>query len=111
MDGRRKEKVTRKTAQNAELPLTRSYSQNMVREIPTAEAKANFSAVLRMVERGDTIYITRHGRRIAVLQNVPEDTVESRRAAALERMEKRRLQLPRQVPFEEMMSWIREGRK
>ena len=89
----------------------RTYSQIMVREIPTAEAKANFSAVLRMVERGNTIYITRHGRRIAVLQNVPEDTVQARRAAALERMEKRRLQLPRQVSFEEMMSWIREGRK
>jgi prevent-host-death family protein len=111
VDGLGTEKVVRKTAQNVDANMVRSYSQNMVREIPTAEAKANFSAVLRMVERGDTIYITRHGRRIAVLQNVPEDTVQSRRAAALERMEKRRLQLPRQVSFEDMMSWIREGRK
>ena len=72
----------------------------MVREIPTAEAKAHFSAVLRMVERGDTVYITRHGRRIAVLQNVPEDTVEARRAAALERFDALRAKLPRQVSFE-----------
>ena len=83
----------------------------MVREIPTAEAKAHFSAVLRIVERGDTVYITRHGRRIAVLQNVPEDTVEARRAAALERFDALRAKLPRQVSFEEMKSWIADGRK
>lgn len=91
--------------------LTRSYSQNMVREVPTTEAKANFSAVLRMVQRGDTVYVTKHGRRIAVIQNVPEDTVQARREAALARMDRLRGELPRQVPFEEMMSWIREGRK
>ena len=91
--------------------LTRSYSQNMVREVPTTEAKANFSAVLRMVQRGDTVYVTKHGRRIAVIQNVPEDTVQARREAALARMDTLRSELPRQVPFEEMMSWIREGRK
>ena len=82
----------------------------MVREVPTTEAKANFSAVLRMVQRGDTVYITKHGRRIAVMQHVPEDTVESRRAAALQRMDERRRRLPREVSFDEMMSWIREGR-
>ena len=91
--------------------LTRSYSQNMVREVPTTEAKANFSAVLRMVQRGDTVYVTKHGRRIAVIQNVPEDTVQARREAALARMEERRRQLPRQASYDEMMSWIREGRK
>lgn len=91
--------------------LTRSYSQNMVREVPTTEAKANFSAVLRMVQRGDTVYVTKHGRRIAVIQNVPEDTVQARREAALARMDRLRSELPRQVPFEEMMSWIRDGRK
>ena len=91
--------------------LTRSYSQNMVREVPTTEAKANFSAVLRMVQRGDTVYVTKHGRRIAVIQNVPEDTVQARREAALARMDTLRSELPRRVPFEEVMSWIREGRK
>jgi prevent-host-death family protein len=111
MDAGGGEKVVRKTAHIANATMTRTYSQNMVREIPTAEAKANFSAVLRMVERGDTIYITRHGRRIAVLQNVPEDTVESRRAAALERLDALRATQPRAVPFDEMMSWIKEGRK
>ena len=83
----------------------------MVREVPTTEAKANFSAVLRMVQRGDTVYVTKHGRRIAVIQNVPEDTMQARREAALARMDGLRSELPRQVPFEEMMSWIREGRK
>ena len=94
-----------------DMEMVRTYRQIMVREIPTAEAKANFSAVLRMVQRGDTVYITRHGRRIAVLQNVPEDTVQARRAAALERFDALRAQLPRQVSFEEMKSWIDEGRK
>ena len=83
----------------------------MVREVPTTEAKANFSAVLRMVQRGDTVYVTKHGRRIAVIQNVPEDTVQARREAALARMEERRRQLPRQASYEEMMAWISEGRK
>lgn len=83
----------------------------MVREVPTTEAKANFSAVLRMVQRGDTVYVTKHGRRIAVIQNVPEDTVQARREAALARMEERRRQLPRQASHDEMMFWIREGRK
>jgi prevent-host-death family protein len=91
--------------------LIRIYSQNMVREVPTTEAKANFSAVLRMVQRGDTVYVTKHGRRIAVIQNVPEDSVQARREAALARMEERRRQLPRQASYDEMMSWIREGRK
>ncbi len=83
----------------------------MVREVPTTEAKANFSAVLRMVQRGDTVYVTKHGRRVAVIQNVPEDTVQARRAAALARMDTLRSELPRSVPFEEMMAWIQEGRK
>ena len=96
---------------NVTIVLTRSYSQSMVREVPTTEAKANFSAVLRMVQCGDTVYVTKHGRRIAVIQNVPEDTVQARREAALTRMEERRRRLPRQASHDEMMSWIREGRK
>ena len=83
----------------------------MVREVPTTEAKANFSAVLRMVQRGDTVYITKHGRRIAVMQNVPEDTVESRRAAALDRLDTLRGRQPRAVSFEEMRGWIKDGQR
>jgi prevent-host-death family protein len=83
----------------------------MVREVPTTEAKANFSAVLRMVQRGDTVYITKHGRRIAVLQNVPEDTVQSRRAAALDRLDTLRARQPRAVSFEEMRGWIKDGQR
>ena len=41
-----------------------------LREIPASEAKARLSEVLDAVERGETIAITRHGRRIARI--VPE---------------------------------------
>ena len=81
-----------------------------MREAPTTEAKARFSAILRTMQRGDTVCNTKHWRRIAVLQNVPEDTVQSQRAAALQRMDERRRRLPREASLGEMRSWIREGR-
>jgi prevent-host-death family protein len=47
-----------------------------MREVPTSEAKANFSRLLDEIERGETIAITRYGRRIARL--VPEQQYQQK---------------------------------
>ena len=83
------------------------------REIPASEAKAHFSELLDAVERGETIAITRHGRRIACI--VPEadrrrqeieDAIEDMKQLAKERREKFG-----PVSVEEIISSIHEGHK
>ncbi len=51
-----------------------------MREVQSTEAKAHLAQLLSDVERGETIVITRHGRRIARLTPEPEDGGERRRA-------------------------------
>ena len=60
-----------------------------MREVKASEAKSRFSELLRMVEHGETIAITRHGKLIAHL--VPAVTHErTGRQAAVERFRQRR---------------------
>jgi prevent-host-death family protein len=40
----------------------------MIKEVGAFEAKTHFSKLLRLVEEGQTVYITRHGKRVAELQ-------------------------------------------
>lgn len=42
-----------------------------MREMTASEASRNFSAVLDAAERGETIVVTRAGRRVAVLAPAP----------------------------------------
>lgn len=53
-----------------------------MREVQSTEAKAHLAQLLSDVERGETIVITRHGRRIARLTPEPDETAEQRRAIA-----------------------------
>ena len=39
----------------------------MIKEVGTFEAKTHLSKLLDLVEEGQTIYITRHGKRVAEL--------------------------------------------
>lgn len=55
-----------------------------MREIGAAEAKVRLSELLRDVEQGETISITRHGKPIARLIPAPEGD-RARRAEAVER--------------------------
>jgi prevent-host-death family protein len=58
--------------------------------ITATEANRSFSRLLRVVQRGEKVDITSHGRKVAVLS--PSETEEARRArqlAALEKLEKR----------------------
>jgi prevent-host-death family protein len=56
-------------------------------EIGAYDAKTHFAALLKRVERGERITITRHGRAVALLTpppGAPERTVDEAIAAILE---------------------------
>ena len=53
-----------------------------MKSIRATEAKAKFSELLRAVERGEVVQITRHGKTIARI--VPEIDEQERRRAAVQ---------------------------
>ena len=79
--------------------------------IQASEAKTHFLRILDQVERGESIVITRHGKRIARIQ--PENDREfdgARAKRAFERIRELRAQtLPMTV--EEILSARDEGRR
>lgn len=63
-------------------------------EIGAYEAKTHFAALLKRVERGESITITKHGHPVAVLApppGAPERTVEDAIAGILELRKDRQL--------------------
>ena len=84
-----------------------------MREVPASEAKTHLSALLDAVERGETVAITRHGRRIARI--VPDE--EDRRARVtraisdMKRLAKERREKFGDVTIEEILAWRHEGHK
>ena len=82
-----------------------------MREIKATEAKARLAELLRAVEYGETVAITRHGRAIAHL--VPAtDLDRDRQKLAVERFRARRRQWRRiEMTTEEILASIREGRR
>jgi prevent-host-death family protein len=80
-----------------------------MRQIQASEAKARFLQLLKDVERGDSVTITRHGRRIARL--IPE---QDRRQAEIDQaIEELRVLGRRNGPMtaKEILSARDEGRK
>ena len=60
-----------------------------MREVKASEAKSRFSELLRMVERGETIAITRHGKVIAhLVPTLAQD--RAKRVEAVEQFRRRR---------------------
>jgi prevent-host-death family protein len=80
-----------------------------MREIQSTEAKTNFNRLLTEVERGETVVITRHGKRIARLTPEPMRRDEEL-ARLIERIEAFRKKMPR-ITMEEIQSARREGQK
>ena len=82
-----------------------------MREVPTTEAKSRFAELLRAVEYGETIAITRHGKTVAHL--IP--ALDQERAARKEAVEHfrawRRQRRRTGITTEEILEWIREGRR
>ena len=82
-----------------------------MREVPTTEAKSRFAALVRAVEYGETIAITRHGKTVAHLTPALDQERASQKAAA-ERLRAWRRQRRRTgITTEEILEWIREGRR
>jgi len=84
-----------------------------LREIAASEAKTHLSRLLDDVEHGETIAITRHGRRIARL--VPDEEGRRERVARaidnMKRLAKERREKFGPVTIEEILAWRHEGHK
>ncbi len=80
-------------------------------QITATEAKAHLADLLRTVESGETIAITRHGKTIAHL--VPANSLErNARQTALERFEKRRERWKRvKASRAEILAWRHEDHR
>ena len=84
-----------------------------MREVPASEAKTHFARLLDAAQRGETIAITRHGRRIARL--IPDEDGRQARIqralANIERLAKERREKFGPVTVEEILAWRHEGHK
>jgi len=85
----------------------------MPREVQASEAKTHLPQLLDEVERGATIVITRHGRRIARL--VPEAARRQQEIdQALDNIKKSGRQIREETggaTIEEILAWRHEGHK
>lgn len=85
-------------------------SYKPMKTIQATDLKANLSAVLGDVERGETIDITRHGKAVARLVPVNDEYADRRRA--IEALREWRKTLPRTgITVEDILSARDEGRK
>jgi prevent-host-death family protein len=82
-----------------------------MREIRAAEAERNFGSLLKQVEDGETIEVSRDGRTIARITPVAApryDSAEGKRTMAeLAKIRER----SKPVTVEEVLAWRNEGRK
>ena len=82
-----------------------------MREVRATAAKAHLAELLRAVEHGETVAITRHGKAIAHLTPARDQDGESR-WSAVERFRARRRQWRRvDMTTEEIVASIHEGRR
>ncbi|MCY4392809.1 MAG: type II toxin-antitoxin system prevent-host-death family antitoxin [Chloroflexi bacterium] len=82
-----------------------------MREVQSTDAKARFAEILRNVEQGETIAITRHGKTVAHL--VPaRDQEQAERDAAVDRfLELRASWRPTGMTREEILAARHEGHR
>jgi prevent-host-death family protein len=73
------------------------------------EAKTHLPRLIRAVEQGETVIITRHGRPVAKLAPVGDQRRENV-AEVMKRMEALRRRLPK-VSLDEILAWRHEGHK
>jgi prevent-host-death family protein len=76
--------------------------------VGASEARTRLANLIRAVERGDTVIITRHGKPVAQL--VPTKDERARVAEAMESIRRLRRQLPK-VSVDEIIASIHEGHK
>ena len=73
------------------------------------EAKTHLPRLIRAVERGDTVIITRHGKPVAQLGPI-QDRKREEIVAAIERIRRARPQRA-SVSLDEILAWRHEGHK
>jgi prevent-host-death family protein len=77
----------------------------MDRSITASDANRNFSEVLRQVEHGEAIAVTRHGKTVAHI--LPADNETKNRAARAQRL-KAYLERAAQRPVIDIGPWTRD---
>lgn len=82
-----------------------------MRSIPASEAKARFSELLSDVERGETIAITRHGKRIAEISPGREIDREQVLTAIEELRQLRQARPKTGISLAEILEWRHEGHR
>ena len=82
-----------------------------MRVIQATEAKTRLAELLRAVEHGEAITITRHGKPVAQL--VPADSQDrASRKEAVERFRRRRAGWRRvEISADEILAWRHEGHR
>lgn len=82
-----------------------------MREVAATEAKARLAELLRAVELGETVAITRRGRTVAHI-SPPHDDRQRTEQAAAEKFRAWRARRPRAgITTEDILDLIREGRR
>ena len=82
-----------------------------MREVQATVVKARLAELLRDVERGESITITRNGRKVAALVPIEDDERKRRRQAMDRFMEMRSKWKPAGISVEEFMDWRHEGHR
>ena len=82
-----------------------------MREVQATVAKARLAELLRDVERGESITITRNGKKVAALVPVEDEEREQRRQAVERFKEMRSRWKPTDISVDEFMSWRHEGHR
>ena len=82
-----------------------------MREIQATEAKARLAELLRAVEYGETVAITRHGRTIAHLIPAQDRERAHRKEAVMRFRNRRRQWRPIEMSTDEILAVRREGQR
>ena len=82
-----------------------------MREVQTTVAKARLAELLRDVERGESITITRNGKKVAALVPIEDEEREQRRQAVERFKEARSKWKPIDISVDEFMAWRHEGHR
>ena len=80
-------------------------SQNLMQTVPIHQAKSQLSELIRAVENGEEVVLTRHGKRVIRLIKEPESeqpSIEARRQAISQELEALRTKVGRGEPFQEL---------
>lgn len=84
----------------------------MATKVGLFEAKTHLSKILDRVEAGEEIVITRHGKPVAKIIKLDEGEARQQRLAEIfERMKELRKKTAGRATTEEIVEWIREGRR